>query len=110
MNEDFEQRLRALRLARPSDELDRRMDDLFAGAANVPTPRSGWWFALMAPLSGVAAALAIFTMQAQRSAPVPAPLVCRIEPAGLMREMLVPSIRGPLPSLEAKVQLGEFSP
>lgn len=110
MNEDLEHRLRSLRLARPSAELDRRMDDLFASAANAPTARPGWWFALMAPLAGVAAALAVFTMQAQRPAPVPAPLVCRIEPAGLMREMLVPAMRGPLPSFEAKVQLGEQSP
>lgn len=110
MSDELEQRLRALRLARPSAELDRRMDDLLAGAANVPTARPGWWFALMAPLAGVAAALAIFTMQAQRPAPVPAPLVCRIEPAGLMREMLVPAMRSALPAFEATVQIGETMP
>ena len=64
----------------------------------------------MAPLAGVAAALAIFTMQAQRPAPVPPPLVCRIEPAGLMRVLLVPANRMPLPSFEATVQPGEALP
>lgn len=110
MSDDPEQRLRALRLARPSAELDRRMDDLFAAATNAPVARPGWWFALMAPLAGVAAALAIFTMQAQRPAPVPPPLVCRIEPAGLMREMLVPATPTRLPVFDAIVDTGETSP
>jgi hypothetical protein len=110
MNDDLEQHLRTLRLKSPSAGLDRRMDDLFAGAVNTPATRPGWWFVLMAPLAGVAAALAIFIMQAQRPAPVPATLVCRIEPTGAMREMLVPTTRGALPSLEAVVQMGETFP
>lgn len=110
MSDDSEQRLRTLRLARPSAELDRRMDDLFSAAAHAPTARPGWWFVLMAPLAGVAAALAIFTVQAQRPAPVPAPLVCRIEPAGLMREMLVPATPTRLPVFNAIMDTGETLP
>ena len=91
MNDDLEQHLRTLRLKSPSAGLDRRMDDLFAGAVNTPATRPGWWFVLMAPLAGVAAALAIFIMQAQRPAPVPATLVCRIEPTEVMREWLAPA-------------------
>jgi hypothetical protein len=110
MNDDLEQRLHALRLARPSAELDRRMDELFA-ATEAPLPRKvGWWFVLTAPLAGVAAALTVFTIQAQRPASVPTPIIWQIEPKGLMREMLVPAARAPLPVFEAVVRLGEASP
>ena len=110
MNDDLEQRLRSLRLASPSAELDQRMHELFAGAAKARATRPGGWLVLMAPLAGVAAALAIFSMQVPPPAPVPEPLVCHIEPTGMMRDMLVPATRGALPFLEAAVQMGETSP
>jgi hypothetical protein len=64
----------------------------------------------MAPLAGVAAALTIFSMQVPPPGPAPAPLVCQIEPSGVMREMLMPATQGALPFLEAAVQMGETPP
>ncbi len=102
MNDDLEPRLRALRLAEPSAEHDRRMTELFANFAATPNARPGWWLALVAPLAGVAAALAMFTLPGERYAP-PEPLLYRIEPEGLMRELLMPPSRAPVPVFEATV-------
>jgi len=91
MNDDLEQHLRALRLARPSAELDRRMDDAFrqASVSDVSMPRRWWWLAALAA-GAVAASLALI-MKPTAVPASPAPVVYHIEAPDVMREWLVPT-------------------
>jgi len=107
MSDDIEQCLRAARRAPPSAGFDRRMEALFAA----PPTRApaGWWRAAILSATGIAAAFALLRlspkMEIRSALPAPAPILCRIEAHGLMREMLVPSPRAPAPpALEAAVR------
>lgn len=91
MNDDLEQRLRALRLARPSAELDRRMDEVFRQAAlsEVSMPRHWWWLA--APAAGVVAASLALIMKPPAVPAPPQPVVYHVEAPDVMREWLAPA-------------------
>jgi hypothetical protein len=89
MNE-LEQKLRSLRLAAPSMDLDRRMGDTFAAAARTrtPAPRATLWWWLAA--AGVASALTAMFLLSRRLPPPPAQqTVYRIEAEGRLRELLL---------------------
>lgn len=88
--DDLEQKLRSARLAAPSANLDRRLDDAFR-AARRPRARSHrawfWW-----SLGGVTTAAAMTTllfMSIHRPRPAPRQVVYRIEARGALRQMLL---------------------
>jgi hypothetical protein len=91
---DLEKYLRVFRLAPPSADLDRRMQDTFklaTGAVSSAHQARGWWWLATLPAAGAAAALLLLLL---RPSPPPAappvrPLVYQIEPHGLMRELLL---------------------
>ncbi|HEY8994051.1 MAG TPA: hypothetical protein VIM71_05280 [Lacunisphaera sp.] len=91
MNDELEQRLRALRLTRPSAELDRRMDDIFrqASVSDASMPRHWWWLAALAA-GAVAASLVLIMNPTVVPAP-PEPVVYHIEAPDVMREWLAPT-------------------
>ena len=97
-----EEQLRTVRLAAPSDALDRRMQEMFERAARPqPTPRRAitWrWVGVLAA-TGIAAAL---TVVATHEGAVPArqaatQVLCSIEPQGPMRQLLLDSPAGNRP-------------
>jgi hypothetical protein len=113
VNDDFEQRLRDIRLAPPSTDLDRRMDGLFAAAPATVSPRAGWWRVILLPAAGLAAALVLFSLRPSPPRVLPdRPVVYQVEPHGLMRELLLMPTARPaaMPNFEASVQLQENSP
>lgn len=96
---DLEKHLRTIRLASPSAELNRRMQDTFkqaAGAVPSTSRASRRWWLVALPATGVAAALLLALLR-PASPPVATPvrpIVYEIEPRGLMREMLLtPPVR-----------------
>lgn len=88
--EDFEQQLRAKRLAVPSEDLDRRIDGAFhAARAKVRTTRPfAWWWLAAAAAVGAAAVLLVFA-HPQTPAAHSAPVVYRVEAKGRLRDMLL---------------------
>ena len=87
MSDDFEKQLRTVRLAVPSLELDRRIEAVLGPARRA----RHWWWLCALPAAGAAAALALIF---QRPSPVPVavrdqPLVFKIQPSGLMRDLLL---------------------
>jgi hypothetical protein len=108
---DFEQQLKAARLAVPSDQLDRRMDDLFrAAVAAVPDARrasSRWWFLGVPAAAAIGLHLLVLSLPWSPRAPVVAPIVCQVEPAGLMRALLLtpPAAQSAPPVLQLSVRL-----
>ena len=91
-----EEHLRTVRLAAPSDDLDRRMQETFARAARTqPSPRRAiaWrWIGAFAA-TGIAAVLTLVairprTMPANPNSPQ---VLCSIEPQGPMRQLLLDS-------------------
>ncbi len=103
MNDDsqFEQKLRAARVAPPPADFDRRMDTLFA--APPPRAHADWWWAVSAlSAAGLAAALALGYLAPRPKVtppapPMPGPVVYQVEARGLMRELLAPSARTSAP-------------
>jgi hypothetical protein len=97
-----EEQLRTVRLAAPSDALDRRMQEMFERAARPqPTPRRAitWrWVGVLAA-TGIAAVLTLVailprTMPANQNPPQ---VLCSIEPQGPMRQFLLDSPAGNRP-------------
>jgi hypothetical protein len=90
-DDDFEQELRAARLAVPAPGLDRRVNALFAEpVAAGPSDLVRWLIMLGLPAAGLTAALVLFTARPEPPAlPRPAQrIVLRIEPQGMMRDWL----------------------
>ncbi len=89
--DELEQKLAEMRLAAPSEELDRRIDETFRAARNVGrgTRQIGfwWWLAGTTTAGGVAALLVFTSLPSSRMKPVP--VVYRIEAQGRLREMLL---------------------
>ena len=88
--DELEQRLRSMRLAAPSADLDRHMDDVFLTARRI---RNGsrkavfcWWLAAVTAAGGTAA---LFLMAPRRSPPAPHAIVYQVEAQGRMRQMLL---------------------
>ncbi len=88
---DPEKHLRDLRLAPPSADLDRRMDDAFAAAADAnPIWRRRWWWLTALPLGTAATFLFLLLRPVPEPPPSPArAVVYEIEPQGLMRDLLL---------------------
>ncbi len=85
MSDDLEENLRAMRLAAPSVDLDRRMAALFASA---PRAGRGWWLAALAT-AGVAAA-ALVLLSPPPPVPAPArPVGYQVEAPSPLREWLL---------------------
>jgi hypothetical protein len=87
MNE-LEQDLRAMRLAAPSAELDRRLMDAFAAAGRTRRPAlkaTPWWWLAAVTTAGAVAALLLAWPSSAASSPV----VYRIEAQGRMRALLL---------------------
>lgn len=100
MNE-LEHKLRTLRLAAPSAELDRRLEETFStarkGTVRSHNPGAWWWLASLATAGGMAALLAVAP---RWSPPDPTPQVVLLEAPVLLREMLLNPAGGrerPLP-------------
>jgi anti-sigma-K factor RskA len=99
---DIEQHLKKMRLASPSAELDRRMSETLAAAAQ--TPRSSRrvshlrWLVALTAAGTVAGFLLMFPRARQQHSK---PVVYRIEATGRLRQMLVeaPSNASSLPPL-----------
>jgi hypothetical protein len=90
--DDFEQKLAARRLAQPSAELDRRVDDAFRaarGAAHPARKFAGWWWLAAATAFGGAAALVLVSTRQPTRVVVSVPVVYRVEAQGQVREMLL---------------------
>lgn len=90
--DELEQKLKAMRLAAPSTDLDRRMDDVFSMAAarnqkGSRRPVFYWWLAAVTAGSGMAA---LFVVAPRRSPSTPetVAVVYHIEAQGRMRQML----------------------
>jgi hypothetical protein len=98
---DPESRLKEMRLAAPSPELDRRISAVLsavADAAQEPRTPSRWWWLLVLTASGAAAAVILVGPWPRRAPPVPTEY--RIEATGRLRQMLLeprPSVTGPAP-------------
>lgn len=89
MNE-LEQRLKSMRLAAPSAELDRRMDDAFLAAGRTrkkPRKTVFWWW--LAALTAIGSVTALLLVSPDRSPLAPKSVVYRIEAQGCMRQMLL---------------------
>jgi hypothetical protein len=86
---DLEGNLKAARLAAPSPDLDRRINEAFAAAAEGRKPRMrarrGWWIAILAPL-GAAAAMFLLSTRPQRE-PLH-PIIHQMMAQGAMRQFL----------------------
>jgi hypothetical protein len=84
---DFEEKLKAARLAAPSPALDRRIDEAFAAESpnRALTARRGWWLAILIPL-GAATAVFVFSNRPQRQ-PLQ-PVIHRFVAEGPMRQFL----------------------
>jgi hypothetical protein len=94
---DVEQYLKAVRVAAPSEGLDRRMDDMFAHHAGARWRKTAAWSMLAALTMAGATATLVVVLSRPPLLPVQ-PLVYRIEAQGLMRELLLtPSARNELP-------------
>lgn len=107
---DFEQQLRSVPLAAPSPELDRRLEQAFARAADrsrVEVTRRPRWFALSA--AGIVAsvvAVQLFRFPQPLIRPgAGAPVVHWVEADLRLRELLLemPAKSPPLPRLNASV-------
>jgi hypothetical protein len=99
---NLETRLRNMRLAAPSSELDRRITDALADGDHVeesPRPSSKWWVLWVLTASGAAAGLILISPWATHRSP--AQNVYRIEAKGRLRQMLLvpPSGTAGLPQL-----------
>jgi len=93
--DEFEEKLKALRLAEPSGEMEQRVDAAFLAAIERTRrkprrPRSWWWFVALASAGGLAAVLSVAPLHSRREA-IPSETVYRFEAQGLMREMLLNS-------------------
>lgn len=90
--DELEQKLKHTRLAVPSAELDRRIDDAVAAAwRRRKASRKAafwWWTAALATAGSITALLVVST---RRSFPAPEVALYRIEAQGRMREMLLNS-------------------
>lgn len=99
--DELEQKLKHTRLAVPSAELDRRIDDAVAAARRRRnTSRKAafwWWTTALATAGSLTALLVVFP---RRSFPAPEVEVYRIEAQGRMREMLL----GPIINRDAAPQ------
>ena len=107
---DSEEQLRTARLAAPSDDLDRRMQETFARAACTP-PAPGraaaWrWIGFLAA-TGIAAAVAVVATRLVRppADSATAQALYTIEPQGPMRQLLIetPATTRPLPHFAVSV-------
>ena len=89
MNE-LEQRLRSARLAAPSADLDRHLDEVFLAArrkAQGARPAAWyWWLTAAAAVGGMAA---LFLLASHRFPPAPDAVVYRFEAQGRMVQMLL---------------------
>lgn len=88
--DDLEQRLQSARLAAPSAELDRRLDQAFR-AARRPRRRSrpGWFWWSLAGVTAAGAMAALLFASIGRPPPAPRQVVYRIEARGALRQMLL---------------------
>jgi hypothetical protein len=90
--DELEQKLKSARLAPPSEELERRMDEVFSIAHRSPVEsrqRLYWWY-LSAVIAGTGMA-AVLIVTPRRLFPVPEETLYHIEAQGQMREMLLNS-------------------
>lgn len=90
--DELEQKLKHTRLAVPSVELDRRIDDAVAVARrrrNASRKAAFWWWTAALASAGTMTALLVISMR--RSFPAPEVALYRIEAQGRMREMLLNS-------------------
>ena len=88
--DDIEQRLKSARLAAPSRELDRRIDEIFSVAGKRPQRRRQpvlWWW--LAAISTVCATCVVFFISSRQPLAPPEPLIYRVEASGRMRDMLL---------------------
>jgi hypothetical protein len=96
MNDDFEERLRTVRRAPPSAELDQRMERAF-----LPPRQSNrrWWLAALPAAAAAVALVLVFShSSSRRVATSGSPVIYQIEPSGLMREwLLTPPARAQTP-------------
>ncbi len=88
---DLEQRLQSMRLAAPSADLDRRLDDAFraAGRAGQRSRKPVFWWSFAAATAAVATAAAVLLMWPRRPEPVPRQVVYRVEAQGRLRQLLL---------------------
>jgi len=107
MNDDLEKLLGSVRLAPPSAELDRRMEELLASdtQARLATSRSLWWWLALPVVGTIAASLLLMSWHPVAPRPLPA-VLCQIEAKGLMREWLLnpPSASRLPPKMTVSVQ------
>jgi hypothetical protein len=87
----FEEHLRTFRLAPPSAELDRLMDNAFERTADPGSAAPSWlrWWWLVLPVTGAVAAALLLTVRPRLAPAPPGPVVYQIEAQGRMREWLL---------------------
>lgn len=88
--DELEQRLERMRLAGPSDGLDRRIAAAVAAARRRrPASRRAvfWWWAVALGAAGGLAALLVVV--SRRPPPAPAVAIYRVEAQGHMRDLLL---------------------
>jgi hypothetical protein len=103
---DFEESLRGMRLARPSPELDQRIDRMLQSAAVRARPEARRWWWLAVPAAGAVAAALVLALKPPARPVSREPLIYHVEAEGMMREWLAPASMESRPPTVVVVGIG----